>query len=301
MTISMKTIIKTIAFLVITAKSAFGQMPNDALYTPKNSAWAVVSYNNGQWTEYWENTRKRDNPNFGTHTTQTFMPMLNIGIKDNLNLNVSLPYISTSTTASNWINMQGFQDLSGWLKYRVWGEKTGFSVHTIVGGSIPVTDYVPDFQPMSIGLQSKTLTGRLLANYTHVSGLYATAFASYIYRDNIKVDKYSYSLDGTLYNTNEVPIPNAFDASLKIGYINKSLQAELLVEQLSGLSGDNVRKNDAPYPTNKVQSTTVGFYGKYQPKNIGLNARITQLADGLNIAQTLNISVGAIYQFSFIK
>jgi hypothetical protein len=39
----------------------------------------------------------------------------------------------------------------------------------------PVGDYIPDFLPMSIGLQCKTATARLLASYRHKSGIYMTA------------------------------------------------------------------------------------------------------------------------------
>jgi hypothetical protein len=297
----MKKIVKIMILSIITISSGFAQMSNDMIYVNKKKVWVSLAYINGSWTEYWENTRKRDNQNFGTHTTQSINTMVTFGIFDDLNVVASLPYISTKSSAGNWRGMSGFQDLSLWLKYKLIKKSNGISIHTIAGLTVPASNYVADFQPMSIGLNSKTISGRLMGNYSHKSGLYATAFASYIYRSNIDVDKDSYSYDGVLYNTTEVPVPNAYDAAFKIGYLKNNFQAEVFLEQLSFLSGDNIRKNDAPNPSNKLETTTLGFYAKYQPKNIGINTRISDVINGLNVAKTLNISVGAIYQFDIGK
>jgi hypothetical protein len=43
--------------------------------------------------------------------------------------------------------------------------------------------------------------------------------------------------------------------------------------------------------------TTVGIYGKYQPKKIGVNARVAYVLDGQNVGQSTSISVGVLYQF----
>jgi hypothetical protein len=295
----MKKIVKIMILSIISISSGFAQMSNDMIYVKKKNVWVSLAYNTGNWTEYWENTRRRGNLNFGTHTTQTINTMVTFGVFDDLNVGASLPHISTKSSAGNWRGMSGFQDLSLWLKYKLIKDVSGFSVHTIANVSLPATDYVADFQPMSIGLYSKTIAGRLMGNYSHKSGIYTTVFASYIYRSNIDVDKDSYSYDAVLYNTTEVPVPNAYDAALKIGYLKSNFQAEVFLEQLSFLSGDNIRKNDAPNPSNKLQTTTLGFYAKYQPKNIGINTRISDVIDGLNVAKTFNISAGIIYQFDF--
>lgn len=283
-----------------TIPSAFAQMPNDAIYMSKGTACLAVSYTHSSWDQYWENSLKRENLNIGTHTTQSVMPMLAVGIVKDLNLIVGVPYIWTQANTGNLRWQKGFQDASGWLKYRFLN-KSGLSLHAIAGASIPVTDYIPDFLPMSIGLQCKTATARLLASYRHKSGIYLTASGSYIFRSKIKIDRDSYQADDKLYNTNKVSVPNAYDASARLGYLKKAIQAEAFIEHGACDGGDNIRRNDMPFPTNNMNSTVVGVYAKFQPKNIGVNARASHVISGRNVGQSTAFTIGVLYQFRYIK
>jgi hypothetical protein len=277
--------------------TASAQMPHDAIYMPKKTACIALGYGSSSWNEYWENTLKRDNLNIGTHTTTNVMLMAAVGITDKLNVIVGLPYIQTKTSAGNLMGQKGIQDLSVWLKYNLI-EKNGLSLHLAGGASTPVSSYVPDFLPMSIGLQCKTLSGRAILNYRHSSGVYIGAHGSYSYRSNIKVDRDAYQADGKVYNTNEVRVPNATDAAARLGYLSKNqrFQVETFVEQFSCVGGDNIRRNDMPFPTNNMRMTSVGGYAKFQPKMIGINARVAQVMNGLNVGQALSYSVGILWQ-----
>ena len=302
----MKSFINYLFFgivLVGTSSTIYAQMPHDVIYMPKRTACLAVSYGNISWKEYWENTLKRENLNIGTHTTQSFMPMLAVGITDKLNVIVGLPYVNTKTSAGNLMGQKGIQDLSGWVKYELVKNDKGLSLHGVVGASIPVGNYVPDFLPMSIGLQAKTATGRLIANYTHKSGVYATAHASYILRSKINIDRDAYQADNRVYNSNKVGVPNATDAAARVGYIKDGsrIQVEAFVEHFTCVGGDNMRRNDMPFPTNNMTSTSVGFYGKYQPKNIGFNVKIAKVLAGQNVGQSLSYSVGLLYQINAFK
>lgn len=290
----------TLVLVSLFVSTVHAQMPHDAIYMPKGTACLAVSYGSSSWKEYWENTLKRENLNIGTHTTQNVMPMVAAGITDKLNVIVGLPYVSTKASAGNLMGQKGFQDLSLWVKYKMF-DGEGLSLHAIGGASTPVSDYVPDFLPMSIGLKSKTATGRLLANYQHKSGLYLTAHGSYSGRSNIKVDRDAYLAYGKMYNTDEVALPNTTDAALRIGYLKKAIQAEAFIERNACVSGDNIRRNDMPFPTNKMNMTMVGAYAKFQPKNIGLNARVNYVTSGLNVGQSLGYSLGLLYQINNIK
>jgi hypothetical protein len=289
--------------LMCVTSSLYAQMPHDVIYMPKKTACIAVTYSNSSWKEYWENTLKRENLNMGIHTTLSIMPMVAVGFTDKLNLIIAVPYVSTKTSAGNLMGQKGIQDLSGWLKYQLVKKDIGISLHGVIGGSIPVGNYVPDFLPMSIGLKAKTATSRLIANYTHKSGMYLTAHTSYIVRSKIKVDRDAYQADNRVYNTNEVSVPNATDVAARLGYIKDGgrIQAEFFAEHFTCVGGDNIRRNDMPFPTNNMTSTSVGFYGKYQPKNIGFNVRIAKVVDGLNVGQSMGFSVGLLYQLNYIK
>lgn len=284
-------------FLSFIALKTQAQMQHDAIYMPKNTACVALMYSNNSWKNYWENTLKRDNANMGTHTTNTYMPMMALGIKDNLNVILSIPYIQTQTSAGNLKGQKGVQDLSIWTKYRLLNTK-GLSLHTSVGLSIPTHKYVADFLPMSIGLGSKTATGRLIANYTHGSGLYVNTHASYIARGTLKIDKDAYQFNNKVINSNIVSVPDAIDAGARLGYWKNGIQAELFAERFACVSGDNIRRNDMPFPTNNMQATNIGFYAKYQPKNIGANFRINKTINGLNVGESIQYSVGVLFQFN---
>ena len=102
-----------------------------------------------------------------------------------------------------------------------------------------------------------------------------------------------------VYNTNEVSIPNTLDAGLRFGVLRKTWQAEVWGERNTCVHGDVIRRNDMPFPSNNMQSSTVGFYGRIQPKNLGLNTRIGYVADGRNVGQSTSYSLGILYQFAY--
>ncbi len=293
------TLYKHCLFLVLLAIPFLSQaqMPHDHIYMNKKQLCIAAVFGQSTWNEYWENTLKRDNLNMGTHTTQSAMLMAAYGLTDKLTVTVGLPYVTTKTSAGNLMGQKGIQDLSFWAKYKL--VKTGgLSLHGVVGASLPVGNYVPDFLPMSIGLQCKTLTGRVIANYTHKSGLYVGLHSSYIYRTNIKVDRDAYQADGKVYNTNQVRMPDASDLGLRLGYLKKGRQLEVFTEQFACIGGDNIRRNDMPFPTNNMQMTAVGVYGKYEPKHFGVNFRVSKVINGLNVGQTMSYSVGLLWNIA---
>lgn len=280
---------------------AFAQMPHDNIYMPKKTICAAAMYGHGSWSQYWENTLKRENFNIGTHTTQSVMLMAAVGITDRVNVIVSLPYVWTKTSEGNLMGQKGLQDASAWLKVKALDYK-GLSLNAALGASLPVGNYVPDFMPMSIGLQCRTASGRVIANYTHAkSGLYLGAHGTYTWRSNTRLDRDAYQADGRVYNTNEVRVPNAIDVGVRLGVLKRKWQTEVFAERFECTSGDNIRRNDMPFPTNNMQATTIGWYAKVQPKNLGLNASVRYTTDGLNMGQATSFMVGVLYQLNFTK
>ena len=278
---------------------AWAQMPHDAIYMAPKAVCVAGIYGQSSWNQYWEGSLKRENFNIGTFTTQSVMLMPAIGISKRVNVILSLPYVWTSTSAGNLMGQKGIQDVSAWLKVKA-VKAGGFSLHAIVGGSVPIGNYVPDFLPMSIGLQCRTFTGRLLANYKDPrTGLYLTAHGSYGWRSNIRIDRDAYQANDQVYNTNQVSTPNTYDAAVRLGVLRRGWQTEVFAERSSCLSGDNIRRNDMPFPTNNMKATVVGWYGKVQPRNIGINARVGYVTNGLNVGQSTSYSVGVLYQFNF--
>lgn len=299
----MKKILNQLAIFIIAIclqYTSSAQLPHDAIYMPKKSLCIAAMYSNSSWAEYWEGELKRDNPNIGKNITQNFSLMAAYGITEKLNIIANLPYVTTHNTAGNLLGQQGLQDISAFLKYKVLDMK-GLTINAVAGTSTPMSDYNPDFLPMSIGLKCKTAMGRLIAAYSHSMGTYLSGSAAYTLRSNTFLDRDSYLANGKLNNTNEVEVPNAMDMAVRLGYLKNKLQLELSLTHFRCTSGDNIRRNDMPFPSNNMQATNVGFYGKYQYKNIGVVATIGQVLNGLNVGQSLLFMGGVTYQLDFGK
>jgi hypothetical protein len=272
------------------------QMPHDAIYMNKNLACGALIYGNSSWTNYWENGLKRDNPNIGRLTTQSATAMIAYGITRDINVMAMVPYLKTDASQGNLMGQEGFQDASVFVKSKTKAYH-GITAHGVVGFSVPVTNYVPDFMPMSIGLGAKTLVVRGILSYALPKHLYVNSSIAYQARSQVKADRDAYLAGSKLYQTNQVAVPDAFDAAFRLGYLKKDNQLEVFAEHFSCTKGDDIRRNDMPFLTNDMTMTTVGMYGKYQPKSIGVNARVAYVVDGQNVGQSTTVSIGLLYLF----
>ncbi len=272
------------------------QMPHDAIYMNKNLACGAFVYGNSSWTSYWENGLKRDNPNIGRLTTQSATAMIAYGITRDINVMAMIPYVKTDASQGNLMGQEGLQDASVFVKTKTKAYH-GITAHGVVGFSVPVTKYVPDFMPMSIGLGAKTLVVRGILSYALPKHLYVNSSIAYQARSQVKADRDAYLAGSKLYQTNQVAVPDAFDAAIRLGYLKKDNQLEVFAEHFSCTKGDDIRRNDMPFLTNDMTMTTVGMYGKYQPKSIGVNARVAYVVDGQNVGQSTTVSIGLLYLF----
>ncbi len=277
---------------------AVGQAPNDAIYMKSGTLCILGAYGQSSWHEYWENNLKRENLNIGTNTTTSYMMMAAVGLTGKLNLIAGLPYIQTHNSAGNLLGQKGFQDFSATLKYKLY-HRNGVSLSAALGASVPVSNYVPDFLPMSIGMHSLSATGRIIFNYQHKTGLYLTLHGGYTGRSDITVDRDAYQAYDHVYNTRTVAIPNTTDGAIQIGYLKHGIQATVFIEKFDCLGGDNIRRNDMPFPTNDMNGTDIGGYLKYQPSHFGVNFRYAYVTQGHNIGQATSFSAGILYQFGF--
>lgn len=280
---------------------ASAQMPNDGLMMQKRQWCTLLQYSQSSWDEYWEGANKRSNANLGTFTGSNVMLMTNYGISDRLNVMLGAPYVWTDSD-SYLEGQSGVQDLSAFLKYEILKKSIAggeFKIQATGGASLPLTDYVPDFLPFSIGLQSKTASLRGIINFTHGTGLYITAQAGHTWRSNIEIDRDSYLYNYELQYSNEVPVPNVFDATGRLGFINRRVQAELNFDYFTGLSGDDIRYNDMPFPTNKMRAATAGIFAKYFIwKGLAIQAAAGKVLSGRNVGQSTTFSGGFTYFFT---
>ncbi len=304
MKINLKKLTTALATIMVSA-SCFSQTDNDAIMMTKNNFCTGLMYQHSSWKEYWEADFKRTALNLGTVSTQMVGLMGNYGIKDNLNVLFSLPYIKTKASAGTLLGMKGLQDLALWVKYMPLeiekGEST-FSLYAIGGVSFPTTNYVADYLPLSIGLQSTNLSLRAMADYQY-KNLFATASATYVLRSNITIDRTSYYTTEMHYS-NEVEMPNAAQFNVRAGYRSSKLIAELIYEGWNTIGGFDIRKNDMPFPSNNMNMTRLGVNAKYtfdKPAGLSLIGGGGITLTGRNVGKASSVNGGMFYIIDFTK
>jgi hypothetical protein len=281
------------------------QTDADAIMIPKNYLCTGPMYSHNDWNHYWEGDFKRTNGNLGHVSSQMFSLMADYGVSDKFNVLVNFPYVWTNASAGTLKGQKGLQDASLFLKYMPFEFQVGkgvISLYGIAGGSIPLSNYEPDFLPLSIGAHSRNLMGRFLVDYQR-SNFFTTASAEYVYRSNITIDRNSYYTTEMHY-TNQVDLPNAMVYNGRMGYRSESWIAEAVAENNTTLGGFDIRKNDMPFPSNKMNWTTLGANFKYtfsRPSGLELTAGGDYVISGRNVGQSTVFHGGVYYLFSVVK
>lgn len=295
-----------IIFIIILAPvSGRAQTDMDAIMMNKNQFCNGFIYDHSSWDHYWEGTLRRNNENLGTVSTQSVMFMSNYGITDKLNVMAAAPYVWTKASAGTLHGMKGVQDLSLFVKWKPVTSSFGknkISLFLLGGFSTPLSHYVIDFLPLSIGLGSTNLTAKGMIDYQW-KRFTVTGSAAFIRRSNVKLDRDSY-YDTELHLTNEVKMPNAAKYQLRTGYRGKYLIAEALVTNWTTLGGFDITKNNMPFPSNRMNATMVGVNVKYTLKNftnLSLLAGGNYTVAGRNVGQSKAFNLGAFYAFYFSK
>ena len=289
--------------LLLSTSALRAQTDEDAIMMAKNNFCVGATYSHSSWDHYWEGTFKRNNQNLGTVSTQMIGLMGTYGVSKKLNILVNAPYVMTHATAGTLHGMHGIQDLSLWIKWLAVEQNIGngvLSIYALGGGSLPLTNYIADYLPLSIGLHSKTLSGRIMADY-QAGNFFVTASGTYTYRDNIKIDRTSYYTTEIHY-TNEVDMPNMTSFNFRIGYRSERWIIEAVAANMTTLGGFDMRKNDMPFPSNKMNATMGGAHFKYNFKavtGLSLTGGGNYTLAGRNVGQATAFDIGVFYVLNF--
>lgn len=289
--------------LIFTAGSA--QTDIDAIMIPKNYFCSGLMYSHNSWNKYWEGSYKRSNLNLGTVSSNMYGIMGNYGITNKLNVLFGAPYVTTKASAGTLKGMKGIQDLSLTLKWKAVAKKAGnakISLFALGGVSFPLTDYVADYLPLSIGMHSRNAWVRAMADY-QLHQFFVTISGSYTRRSNVNIDRTSY-YTSEMHYTNEVQMPDMAGFNARTGFRNKNWIAEAVVDKFNTLGGFDIRKNDMPFPSNRMNGTRIGVNFKYtfnSIKGLELTGGANRVITGRNIGQSTNVNAGAFYIINLSK
>jgi hypothetical protein len=285
---------------------ASAQSLTDGVFMDKKFLCVGVQYNQDAWEEYWEGDLLRKNGNIGTISTQNAGIMANYGIFNRLNVIAMLPVVWTEASAGTLTGQRGLQDLTLALKYKAYetavlGGK--FSAQVVAGASLPTTNYVADYLPLSIGFQSRTLFGRGILHYIGEKHLTFLLSGTYIARSNVNIDRTSYYTTQQIYST-EVEMPNAAQFAFRGGYYSFRWGAELLAEHNATLGGFDIRRQDMPFVSNNMDATRVGaqaFYRLPFLADLQVIGTVMQTVQGRNVGKSFTWSAGITKFFGFAK
>jgi hypothetical protein len=283
------------------------QTPLDAIMMKQRESCLALIYDHGSFDEYWEGTYLRKNETIATVTRTTIAPMIAIGLHDKLNFYVGVPYVRTESSEPNGgllHGAKGFQDLSLVLKYEILNKELGKGKLALLaagGYATPITNYLSDYRPYSLGNGTNEWSVRGIVQYKLDMGLYVRMVGGHLFRGETKVERDYYYNNGSYY-TPWMDVPNAWEYNAAIGMwlLDNSLKLEATYYAQSSTSGDDIRKYNAAQPTNKVNFDQLGFNAQYyiKPvKGLGVLAYYSQMLNGRNAGKFSNFGAGLTYQF----
>lgn len=282
------------------------QTIDDGLLLHRRALVAGMIYGHEKWSEYWEGTLQRDNENIGTMTTQSMIAIVGYGVTERLSVIATLPYIWTHASQGPLHGMDGVQDFTLAAKYQVLETPftNGGTLRALVVGvaGIPASDYTSDFLPLSIGLHSQRLAGRFTLNFQAHQRWFLNGSAGYTWRGNVKLDRPAYYTNGQLYLTDEVAMPDVFDYRLSAGFLQGRLYIPVSLSQQFTLGGGDIRRQDMPFVSNRMNFTSVDgavMYSLPAPRELGFRVGASRIVSGRNVGQATAVSGGLFYTFHF--
>jgi hypothetical protein len=295
-----------VVVLALGAASLEAQTIDDALMMPRKQLCTGFVYMHDSWDRYWEGPLERDNGNIGTLTTQSVSWMGTYGVTDRLNVIAMVPWVWTEASAGTLSGMAGVQDLTAAVKWHALDTALTslgtLQVFLVASGSIPLSDYTPDFLPMSIGLGSQRASGRLSLNFQSKQGWFVEGTGAYTWRDTVGLDRPAYFTDDRLVLSDQVAMPDVIDYTVRAGYWKHGLYAPVSFTQVITLGGSDIRRQDMPFVSNRMDSSRLDALAMYylkKPRNVVVRLGASYALSGRNVGQSTTLLAGLLYTFEF--
>ena len=284
------------------------QTIEDGIMVHKANLFTGPVYTYSYWNKYWEGTRQRTNENIGTVITQSATWYADYGLTNRWNVIASVPYVWTRATQGVLHGMSGFQDITLAAKYDFYhhsfSDVGDLRFIGVVAGSLPLSGYTPDFQPLSIGFDSKQISTRLTVNFQTRPGWFVNGSAAYTWRGDVTLDRPYYFTENQLFMINQVAMPNVFNGIVNAGYLKNGLMAQVTFARQNMDGGGDIRRQDAPFVSNRVNYSNVGGMVMYSlpilnPRSLAFKFQFDYTVDGRNVGQAKTFTSGLFYTFNF--
>ncbi|MBL7775616.1 MAG: transporter [Saprospiraceae bacterium] len=294
---------------ICTAAPLCAQTPADAIMMQPREICVALAYEHASFDQYWEGEKLRSNGTIATVSRDAGMAMLAWGVWGKLNFLAGLPYVKTASSEPNggyFAGAKGLQDLSLALKYQFVEKQLGpgkLALLSTLGFSLPVSNYLSDYRPYSLGFGATEISLRGIAQYQLDNGFYARTAFAYLRRGQTEAERNYYYNNGSYY-TPWMDVPNAWTYQAVLGkwLFDYRLKLEANFGGLRSVSGDDIRPYAAPQPTNRVEEQAVGAWGQFffkKLRGLGLLAYYSQVLQGRNTGKSTVFGGGVTYQFKY--
>jgi hypothetical protein len=290
------------ALMTIGSTTLGAQSADDGFPIVRGQLRLTVDHGVDRWRTYWEGTRRRDNGNIGTLSTARTVATVGYGVTGALSVFAALPWVATNASQGVLAGQSGAQDLSVTAKLRLlerpFTRRGRVSVYGFGSGSMPVTDYSPDFLPLSIGLGARRATARGLVHYQDRTGVFVDAAVAHTWRSGVQLDRPAYYTNGQLVLSNEVPMPDVAEYSATVGLAAGPLCLPITFIDTRTLGGGDIRRQDMPFVSNRMNAQRVHVQIMLDMpfhRALRLNAGAMQVLHGRNVGLSTMWSGGFTY------
>ena len=111
------------------------------------------------------------------------------------------------------------------------------------------------------------------------------------------LDRVSYYTNNQLYLTNEVQMPDVAESALTLGYQGHGIFAPLTHVQQRTLGGGDIRRQDMPFVSNRMNFTRIDAHVRYAvPRSRGVLLMLgaSQVLAGRNVGQATSVTAGLL-------
>ena len=290
-TINAKLIVSLVFAGALANSFSYAQPVTDGFTKGKGNGSLVVSYSWERYDEFYFGDTKMPAPSDygGQITTQSFSLYGVVGLTDNLDIILNIPYISADGDgqAPPEQAVSGLQDASLFLKWRplfIETDAGNLSFLGALGFATPLSDYSAN-AVLSIGNQSSRADLRLMTHFMSTSGVFGELQAGYSLRSD--------------------DVPNATLLSAKVGYAAEKFYVALWSEsQISDSDAPDIgqapffSETASPFSQTRVNYTQIGTT-VFVPivSSLGLSAGVGQYVGGRNVGLSTRFSGGVVYSF----
>ncbi|WP_256867449.1 hypothetical protein [Winogradskyella forsetii] len=291
-----KRIMKLAGLCMLLTTFCMAQSPVSGFMKKKGDGALVLSYSHESYDKVFLVPEEINGvPTFNDVTITSISLYGEIGISDNFNLVLNVPYIESEGNASQAVldnngfenKRSGVQDLKIYAKYRFYSSNLGNSSLDLIGAiglETPLGDYRADEGIQSIiaiGNEVSSFNALGIATFKTNSGIFATGQAGYSFKGN--------------------GAPHALISELKLGYAASKFYVDAFVaNQLSESDGVDILAEgfEGFFPATRVNFTRVGI-NAYAPLygGVGLTAGANTYVAGRNLGKATGFYGGLVYSF----